>query len=335
MNNKIIQVIPLFIRNDFFRKFFAVLLATIVWALVKNKIEIKGNIEKVLVTINTSSDISVPKKLRTVSLTVKASKSRFNTLSPSDFTINKDINYNNYNNGDPVKILLSSENIETPTGVTVLDFKPKEFIIDIDKIVSKKIFIKHIFDKETSPPENYKTGKVEIFPESISIRGPYKNLKNISLIKTEAIPVDAKESFEMRINLNNIYGKDVSINQDDVRVKVEITNKYDIRIFQKQKVKLLEKEGFKVEEIQPMKTDIKIYALKTEIKKLKNCPINPYLDLANIKTAGIHEVPIEYWKGNHNVKFESMEPKTIKLKLIKNKINEKKETIKVIKNKRK
>ncbi len=323
MNNKIIQIIPLFIRNDFFRKFFAVLLATIVWALVKNKIETKGNIDNVLVTINTSPDISVPQKQRTVSLTVKASKNKFTALSPSDFKISKDIDFSNYNNGEPIKILLSSENIDAPTGVTVLDIKPNEFIIDIDKIISKKIFVKHIFDHETAPPEDYKTGKVEIFPESISIRGPYKNLKNILSIKTKPIPIDAKESFEMRVNLNNIFEKEVSINQDDVRVKVEITNKYTKRIFQKQKVKLLEKEGFKIEEIQPMITDIKISALKTEINQLKDCPINPYIDLANIKTAGVHEVSIEYWQGNHKVKFESMQPKTIKIKLIKNKIKEK------------
>ncbi len=322
------NLIPKIIRKDFFRKFLALLFASLIWFLVNNKLGIDGEINELQVQFEIPKGLYVNTNDK-VTLKIKASKGKISTLSSKDFVIKKIIKESQYANGDPISIKLREiDIIKKPSGVQIIGIEPNEIIINIDKILTKDIDIRYVLDKKCQLDSKYDS-EISIQPESIKITGPKKEVSAVNELITEPISMDKIESFTTWLNILNT-NKNIALSSDKVYASVEIYTKYETREFNipKEKIKIMQPDNidsvFLNENIEVI---AQIKGLRKKTEAFLGEDISVFVDLLNIKKSGIIDAQLgaSYEKKKSkkkNVKIEkdpvtiTVFPKTVKMKII-------------------
>lgn len=328
--SRMLRFVPGFIRRDFIRKLMALILASIIYAAVLDRLS----------SIHVVSGVFVPpveapekfvlmereKGLPDVKVTVSGSQSLLKRLKPEDFTVvDLQIHPERYKEGRPYVLKISPENIQSPIGVKVISVSPESFQIDLDKLGKCELPVEAVFDSKMPIPPGYEVKKVTVFPSKVQLTGPSKILeglkKDVKTMKTEPISLDRMtQSFDVNTYVAlNI--PDVKITPGMVLVQTVIEREISTKTFSRLPVRIMrgnDNVSSDVEFLTPALANVTVSAPSEILASLTAPEIKVYIDLSDLGTKGIHELKLNCWVSENNdnkVKVQSVSPQSVKVKI--------------------
>ena len=204
--------------SNTYLKILSVVIAIFLWFIV-----VMGQIETKSLTVPVTL-INAPKgyvavaSVPNVSVRVSGAAKVLASMNYSSVMLQIDVN--SLPIGDSSRQIILENDFKTPIGVEVIEVEPKEFIVTIDQIDTKKIRVAPAFIGDTA--HGFKVESVSVKPDLVEIEGARSKLKDISFIST--LPVNmsgVKESSVFSIGFSAEEGVK-SINPDSVEVRVRM-----------------------------------------------------------------------------------------------------------------
>jgi len=311
--------VPGFIRKDFQRKLFAVIIALLVTLLVNNNLDqVKSqDVAEVPVKFELPQTLrfqsSVPPEFTTV-VTVQGKRSMVDRLTGSDFEIVKKVSEGSLHNGI-VKILPSDvtlkKHIFFGAAPVVKAISPSSFRLELDQyIVKDDIPININYDRKELP-QGYVLERVDT-PEDqrfVSVRGPSRIVSGLKKIETERVPLDkATQNFTMTVGLIRPDG-DVSLSFDRVPFTFLISGQVSKDISGVPVQLLLDQNtGDRYSyAVEPAAVTIYLEEPAAEVGKTDKTLLHPYVQTVGLKE-GRTQCEVKYWCEKPNVTITGIVP---------------------------
>ena len=311
--------VPGFIRNDFRRKLFAVIIALLVTLLVNNNLDQVKTVEIANVTVKFElpQDVrfqsSVPPEF-TATVTVQGKRSALDQLTESDFEIVKKVPATSLHDGS-VKVLPSDVTLKKhiffgPRPV-IKGVSPGSFRLELDQyIVKSDIPININYDRKELP-QGYVLTQVDT-PEDqrfVTVRGPSRIVSGLKKIETERVPLDkATQTFTMTAGLIRPDG-DVTFSFDRVPFTFHIAGQVGKDIFGVPVQLLLDQNagnGLSYT-VEPATVTIYLEEPATEVGKTDKSLLHPYVLTAGLKE-GRTQCDVRCWCEKPDVRITSIVP---------------------------
>ncbi len=324
MNNhvdKIKSKFPKFISNDFPRKLLALFFALLVYFTVSYKIGDERRIQEIPVKISVPAVlVNMEETHPKVSLDVRASSRNLKQLTAAKFSIHIKLKETEYIPGEPYPVKILPQDVRAPIGVKVLKITPSEFLISLDRNVTREIKIKPRFEKGAELPEGYTTGNVTLEPSHVALSGPSRLVNMIKSLDTEPIPLDKSttESFDYKIPVANKEGF-IKIIPSKVTAQVEIVKEEEKRIFRSVPIKLLTANNGKemvVELVSTPHVDVSVIGPKSKIQMMKANQLKAYADISSFDKPGAYNIDIGCWTSLPDVRIKNIYPSQVQVKLL-------------------
>lgn len=314
-----LRFIPGFIRRDFIRKLMALILASIIYAAVLDRLSTNHVVPGVRIPVNPPPGFVLMEEGNpVVKVTVSGSQSLLKRLKPEDFTVTDvEIDPEQYREGRPYVLPVTPENIHSPIGVKVISVSPESFRVDIDKEVSRELPVEAVFDSKMPLPPGYAVTKVTVSPQNVRVTGPSMILKELGIMKTEPISLDRMtQSFD--VNTYVVMTRpDIKITPGKVLVQTEIKREISTRTFSQIPVRIMrgaENVSAEVEFLSPAYVNVTVSAPSEILERLTSPEIKVHIDLSGVGAKGTFELKLNCWVAN-NVEVKSMTPRTVKVRI--------------------
>jgi len=323
---KINSYVPDFIKHNFGRKIIAVFFAVLVYAKVSNELAEEKTFQEVPVTIVKKGNIEVLAfKPETVEVTVQGSRNQLKLLSNSDIKIEIPVDGVLLENSETTSVTsktinytISSSDIKTPNGISVVEIFPSEISIRIDRLQTKEIPIEVLF--QGSLPEDYSIGQINVMPKTVSVTGPGSIIDQIDYLTTKPIILDKStvDSFSVERTFQ-LGDKKMLISPKTVQVSVDVYKSKDTRLFQDIPVSLLiNQPPIKYYKIKLFtdKANVTLGGLNSHLSQLKPDQIKAFVDLSKITAPGTYEVNVDCWIMDSGVSLKFIDPSVIKVEVM-------------------
>lgn len=312
---EIFSKLPHWIRDDFWRKIFALILAGLLAGLVYSKRAADAaQGEEILwiqgVPVSFEIDPSDAEEYKimfsrgtppkaSVALQVRAP--RKTTLSASDFIIRKTLTLADYNAN--AQISIEPRNVwlaDRKKKVEVLRIEPAMFTVNLDRQSSKVVPVKLNYALDLPP--KYELVDLNVVPDSIRIAGPEKVLAAIHAIETRDFSLAEAKSGYLKIVDLVVPQESVQLSAQAVQVTPTIVSR-QTKSFLNVPIRLLNSSFLRgyVCELKPDRVDITIETARSE---LTEASLHPFVDLSQIDPGGLEyfekEVPIRCWSDNNS-----------------------------------
>lgn len=290
-------------------KILSVLIALSLWLIVATSDTTEMKIYVPIKLENISEGFLAETKNSLLNVEIKGSSLMLQSISHNDILIS--INVANFSVGNR-KYKIKNSDVKAPNGVEVVRIEPQEILINVDKLIQKKVKVIPTFIGE--PKEGFKVETVNIFPSVIMITGAESKLLTQDFIETLPINLSGR-------NEAVIYGTGMKVvngfkNASPEQVDVFVNFSEDIteETFEIFNIDFINKQGFKYK-ITPQSVKIKVKGRKD---RLTNSNIHKnlrlYVDFSDISSTGkfLREINKVV---NDNVKILSMTPKNVRIEV--------------------
>ena len=313
-------MVPAFIREDFVRKLIALILATIIYIGVLDRLGVNQDISGVRIPVKPPSGfVIIQDQMPTVTLTVSGSQSIIKRLKPEDFSVsNIEIQAERYQQGKPYELKLRPENIRAPIGVSVVSVNPEILRIDIDKEEAKEVFVRVKFDPNEPLPPGYKLDRHTVHPDKVRITGPSSSIGKLDYITTEPISLDRITlNFEITKKLV-VHLPNVKVSQPQVIISAEISREFEEKTYTALPIRLISGENQKENSAELEETvhaQVMISAPSEILRTLSADDIKVFVDVSNLKESGTYTLPLGCWIGKNKIEVKAIRPEKIKVKI--------------------
>lgn len=148
---------------------------------------------------------------REISLKIKGSKAFVGNIFSNNETFTVDLNPYFKKSGKSFKIFYHPSQISVPFGVDILEMRPRESIIEVDKMAKMELPIRVQYIG--SLPYDKKFKEIKLEPNSIMVSGPIEIVKKFQYLDSNPINLS---------NINNDEGSvTVSLDELDSRLSFE------------------------------------------------------------------------------------------------------------------
>lgn len=308
-----------FIRKDFRRKLFSVIIALLVTLLVKGSLdeEKTAEIANVPVKFELPQDVrfqaSVPPEF-TATVTVRGKRSAVDRLTESNFEIVKKVSLKSLHDGT-VKIFPSDVTLKKHIffgAVPVIKaVSPGSFRLELDQyIVKDDIPININYDRKELP-QGYVLERVDT-PEDqrfVTVRGPSRIVSGLKKIDTERVPLDkATQDFTTTAGLIRPDG-DVTLSFDRVPFTFRISGQVGKDIYGVPVQLLLDqKSGADLSyTVEPATVTVYLEEPAAEVGKTDKSLLHPYVVTAGLKE-GRTQCEVRCWCEKSDVRITSIVP---------------------------
>jgi len=309
--------VPAIIRRDFWRKAVALFFAFLTWFSVNSRLQEFEAFHDLPITLRYPPDkIMLEKKVYTADVTLRGSRSQLERIKSTDIHISADI---------PVvpkgvyyfDLHLSAENVSVPPGTEVVRIEPQNLRIPLDRIITREVPVQIRESGELA--YGYKVVKRQIVPSTVTVSGPSKVVSDIESVKTESVVLDKsiRESFEVD-KVKVVSLPSVAVHPDEVHISYNITRRHAEKIVEGLPLTVLHgrKPRFEIREELPSVT-VTLNGSEVVLEELKKSQITPFLNLAEIKEKGEHEVPVQVWSAKTSeFRVSKTVPQTVNVTLI-------------------
>ena len=304
MSRKFIQEFGHWLRlaltRDFLRKLLALFLALLLYGAVTYRfsraeplrlsgVPVELQLPEGIVNLNGG----VPP----VTLVVTGSTRVLNSLSSRDFIGKVRIREGSFMRGTPYRLKLSSRDFKTPPGVEINDIEPRELLLELEPIVSRRVPIEVRFDSLDRLPRDYQLDRIICVPDEVQVSGPESLISELRTVKTQPIPLDrtVTDGFDYTAPLRTPDG--MRILPERVAVRIEVARKYATRTFKGIPLRLLlspeqRRERLSVELQGPPLAEVSISGPETQLSVLKGDNLRPYLDLSDLREPGVFSISL-------------------------------------------
>ena len=120
---------------------------------------------------------------------------------------------------------LTPELFRKPFGVSIEGIAPSRITLQLDRVITRKLPIRQVFDSEEHLPAGYVVSGVAVRPEEVSVTGPASVVNSLQQVRTMAVPIDSttREGFDYVAELQPLEG--VRMTPDRVTLRVAIGQK--------------------------------------------------------------------------------------------------------------
>ena len=270
------------IRKDWIRKLIALVLTTIIYIAVLDRLSITHDIPGITIPVNPPSGFVVMQKgTPTVRLVVTGNQNRLKRLKPEDFKITDlEINPERYVEGKPYILQLSPSNFHAPLGVSVVSVSPESLRIDIDKLETVDLPVTATFAPSQPLPSGYKVDRCTVFPAKVRVTAPSVFLKGataIKEVKTQPIGLDNMTgTFDINKNIE-VPRPDIKISPDEVMIRTNIVRKFEEKTYRSLKIRIMQESGRNIELADTVLATVKLSASSEVLHKLSSEDIRVYV----------------------------------------------------------
>lgn len=322
------------LRNDIWRKVFALLLGTICWFYIDNMyVRQKSlqweSIEEVKINLRSSPKIFIPDqpapKVRLkISVNFSARSQRF---TPGDFRL--EINPLKLpSTGDserrslqqPCRVVLNDQEhvLRKPAGVTILGFDPPEVEIFFD---TREILQKNVHVPLQGTLKKGLRQKLVITPETISVSGPMSTIFPLLVIETEPLLLNEamQHDFTTKLKVFNPDSRQVVIFPETVEVRVSIqdTQSYSRQKFAPIPLGILTRpdSGLYLTSKLPVSVEAILHGQIAFLEAVEPAKLMAILDLTAFNQPGTYHAPVQIIGMAGDLKAEYVNPSACMLTL--------------------
>jgi YbbR domain-containing protein len=317
--------VPLFIRRNFARKVIAIFFAILLYMKVSTQLDEERVMQRIPVNIVARGDIDIMNYLPdTVDMTVRGSKQKVKLLTPSDIRIeipvdNQVLKQYNYQLNKSFSMILGTQDISMPPGISLIRIIPNEVTIHCDKRISKEVPVIPSF--RGSPPVDYERGELEVIPKTVSLTGPETILKDINTIPAETIYLDKTtvENFMVDRKVLSV-DKKILVSPTSVQIKVEIYKSMGTSVFDDVPVcVLLGKQNAKLgfmPKLLSNTVNITLRGPNSQLELLTKNQIKAFVDVSDFNKPGIYQPKVDCWINDPRINVKFIEPTMLNVELL-------------------
>lgn len=309
------------IKNDPWRKLFAICCATLVYYVISNK------------SISNTRSIDVPVEF--------IMPQGYISMMPPDTAVHVTFTGNNSFLNEPARMNKLRMVVEIPElgaanfreyqvacrrehlrglpvfGVQVSEFRPGSLAVKLDKLTGKDVSVVANYSTESELPPEYTVLHASVTPAKVRISGPESIVRDVKNVSTEKIPLaNVTESFEYETRLRPI--EFIQTDRHYVRVKMEISKAYESRTMKSVAVRVLKapaaQDHVRLELMTPC-VDVTLRGPRANLASLKNTSIRPYIDISTLDESGVYTVQVYCWQDDESFTVEKIYPPRIQIKL--------------------
>ncbi len=295
------RLVNFLIHPDTVRKVMAVLLAILLYGSVTYKSDIQSqDFPGVTVELELPPDVVNAQGTRlAVLLKVRCAARLISRLTAESFSCRLPVNDSEVQPGRTIQRKLQPSMFNRPFGVEIEAVEPKVLNLKLDRVISRPLPIRQVFDSEERLPVGFGIRSVAIRPNEVTVTGPSLIVNGLQQARTVPVPVDSttREGFDYVAKLQQLAG--VAISPEQVTVHVEIGRKNQgERILSSLDYNLLlspeQKKYFSVEPSPgtPVKVEVVVRG-PDEVRKMMNRNwIRLFADVTDLKRSGEYILPL-------------------------------------------
>lgn len=300
------------IIKDAGKKILAILIAISLWFAANLQHDVEKNtavdvnytnLPKGLIIVN-----NPPEKLN---VRVRGPRSQLSSVSSKDMVFTIDLS--TLTTGTSL-FEIRTDQLVPPRDVQVTGVSPSEINLDVDKLAEKRVSVNPVLGE---PDNGYEiTGKPQVTPETVVIRGPEKLLKTIKSVGTDPVSLKGEKSkFSIEVPLRPPYPFIEITDGNTVKVTIDIKEKIMEKEFNNLNINFINFDGLKFETDDSISTEIAFEGPFSIINNLNSKDIELYVDGSGIKDSGSGKthnlaVSVEY-PYKDVLKLTRQSPKTI------------------------
>lgn len=311
------------VRKDILRKIIAVFFAILVYFSVKEKLAEEIKISGVPVNIVLPTELlDVDNKPHYVSVICSGSRRAISNIAPGDLRALVRVEFSNFVDGEPYKVLLKPDDFRTESGVRVVavDNKDKELLLNLQAKGKRNVQIRAKFNSLENLTRDYEVIGVKYIPSEVELAGPKNIIKEIMAVTTEPIPLDSSvsESFEYAVKLDPPAG--MKVLPERVIAQIDIGKRFSSRVFAAVPVMLLNLPGqdqLRCELSGPTRVEVMLKGTPQVLAAVNENEIKAYVDVTKISQAGVYNCPVKCYVNGVGIEVASVYPDQIPLKVTK------------------
>lgn len=312
--------LPRLITHDTLRKAAALFFAILIWSSVSSDVRDREvELRNVPITVKYDPNVVVLRDLpKTVDVSLRGSQRRLEQVSSQDVQIvvqvPSDIHEGVYYHD--VGLSAKANVKRVPPGVRVVGITPDRIELHIDRLVTKpNVPVKVVLAGALK--EGYEVIRAAATPDAVPLRGPYRELLDISSVSTEAIPLDDTivQDFAVSAKLAPITGIRLP---DAVRVDLVIGRHSTPKTLHGVRLAVLvdPASGLRVEGPLP-EIAVTLRGPKAAIDELNELSVCPFVDLSAITSPGRYRRQVCTWLNRESdVVAESSMPASVEVNLV-------------------
>lgn len=291
---------PRLIRNDFFRKFIALVFAVLLWFYVRGQLRDVEIFHAVPVTLSYDSNVvSLEKELVTVNLTVRGSRQRLQQIRSTDLLVNAAIPSAAAGGGGLsfYDLHLGPQNVTLPAGASLVQIEPSRQMIPMDRIVTRRdvpVRVRYT----GSLREGYQISKCTVVPSQVDVRGPAKIVGDIRELVTEPVVLDENLMTGFEIEAKLVPIPRVVANVESVHVQIEISRQTTQQVYKDLPVFVMTSPATALEVADPLPLiTVTLRGPQNILETLDGFVIRPFVDLSAAAAPGRYRRPVQVWCG--------------------------------------
>lgn len=308
-----------FVRNDFRRKLFSVIIALLVTLLVNDILdqEKTADISNVPVKFELPQDIRFQSSVLpefTATVTVRGKRSVVDRLTESDFEIVKKVTGKSLHDGN-VKIVASDvtlkKHIFFGAVPRVRAVSPGSYHLELDREITKEDIPININYDRKELPQGYVLERIDT-PEDqrfVTVRGPSRIVSGLKKIETERVSLDkATQDFTMTVGLIRPDGN-VTLSFDRVPFTFRISGQVGKNILGVPVQLLLDQKSGDglIYTVEPAAVTVNLEEPAAEVGKTEKSHLHPYVLTAGLKE-GRTQCDVRCWCEKNDVRITSIVP---------------------------
>lgn len=306
------------VRRDWIRKVIALVLTSIIYIAVLDRLSITHDLPGINIPINPPSGFVVMQKgTPTVRLVVTGSQNRLKRLKPEDFNVTDvEIDPKKYVEGKPYILQLSPSNFHAPLGVSVVSVSPESLRIDIDKLETVNLPVTAIFDPSQPLPSGYKVDRCTISPAKVRVTAPSVFLRGanaIKEVKTHPIGLDNMTgTFDINKNIE-IPRPDIKISPEEVMIRTSIVRNFEEKTYKNLKIRIMQESGRNIELADTTFATVKLSASSEVLHKLSSEDIRVYVSASDFVPGSSGILKLYCTVNSKDVTVTSITPESVKV----------------------
>lgn len=188
--------------------------------------------------------------------------------------------------------------LSLPAGVEILSIKPERISIKTEREVKKELLV--VLDKTGEPPKGYQLDDINVFPETVVVRGPRSRVGKLQAVETELVDIsEYRERTRLEVSLKEI-GDLISPSVTLVAVDVKVSEEPKQKSLSNVNVKVLAPAGFAAT-VQPTRASVVLSGPPSKLGAITGTGISLSADGRNL---GV---------GRHSVSLTAELPEGVKI----------------------
>ena len=307
-----------FITRDFWRKLAALFFAVMIYWNVNEHLKEEKKIVGVPVEVHLTQDLVMPAVRNfTASVRVRGTPRALKELDSNSITGQVDVTSENRRPDGSYRVHLSAGNFRHPIGVKVIavDSDP-ELTLQLQRRISRELPVAMRFGGTLSGM--YRISEQRCIPSLVMVSGPENVISELKEIPTEPIPLGDRDSgFEYEVRL--VPPAQTNAAPEQVTVQIGIERNVVQRDFPAIPVGLFcdsgqgTEVGFSPET--PPTAAVSVSGPSTLITVFKPDDLRLYVDVSNVSTPGVYNLPVKCHIRRSGIDVRSITPAEFKISI--------------------